>query len=392
MITTKIVYDHRGRSKKDEVGAVEFRVTIDRQSYYINSGVSVLKKNFSDGQIINQSDSDELNERIQILFGKLQSEINRLIANGDFIDINKLRAKIWTLNEEKTSTNAVVDWIEEQVPLMNLREGTVKHYRTLRRRLIEYGKINQWSDIDVEGLCNFDSWLHRLKSDYNKQLLSDSAIYTYHKCLKAVINRAVLFGKLTNNPYWQLRGRFKRGDSESVQFLSDEEMKKIEAIHPYPGTPLAIARDLFVFQMHTGLSFVDTQNFDFTKYKKIGEKYVTIGQRVKTGIQYIVCLSDECVRILQQYNYTLPIINNSDYNKQLKNLAVVAGVNRRLHSHVARHSFATKMLASGAKIENVSKMLGHASVSQTQRYAKVLAESVIADFEKMESKPKDHCQ
>jgi len=392
MITTKIVYDHRGRSKKNEVGAVEFRVTIDRQSYYINSGVSVLRKNFSYGQIINQSDSDELNERIQILFGKLQSEINRLIANGDFIDINKLRAKIWTLSEEKTSTNAVVDWIEEQESLMNLREGTVKHYRTLRRRLLEYGKINQWSDIDVEGLCNFDSWLHRLKSDYNERLLSDSAIYTYHKCLKAVINRAVLFGKLTNNPYWQLRGKFKRGDNESVQFLSDEEMKRIEAIHPYPGTPLAIARDLFVFQMHTGLSYVDTQNFDFSNYKKIGEKYVTLGQRVKTGIQYIVCLSDECVRILRQYNYALPIINNSDYNKQLKNLAVVAGVNRRLHSHVARHSFATRMLASGAKIENVSKMLGHASVSQTQRYAKVLAESVIADFEKIESKPKDHCQ
>ena len=42
------------------------------------------------------------------------------------------------------------------------------------------------------------------------------------------------------------------------------------------------------------------------------------------------------------------------------------------------------MLRNGAKIENVSRMLGHTNITQTQRYAKVLAESVHDDFDRME--------
>jgi site-specific recombinase XerD len=41
------------------------------------------------------------------------------------------------------------------------------------------------------------------------------------------------------------------------------------------------------------------------------------------------------------------------------------------------------MLSKGAKIENVSRMMGHSNITQTQRYAKVLAKDVYDDFEKI---------
>jgi site-specific recombinase XerD len=44
------------------------------------------------------------------------------------------------------------------------------------------------------------------------------------------------------------------------------------------------------------------------------------------------------------------------------------------------------MLAMGVKIENVSRMLGHSNITMTQRYAKVLAESVHEDFDKIAKK------
>jgi len=44
------------------------------------------------------------------------------------------------------------------------------------------------------------------------------------------------------------------------------------------------------------------------------------------------------------------------------------------------------MLRNGAKIENVSRMLGHTNITQTQRYAKVLAESVHEDFDRVAKK------
>jgi site-specific recombinase XerD len=64
----------------------------------------------------------------------------------------------------------------------------------------------------------------------------------------------------------------------------------------------------------------------------------------------------------------------------------MAKIETRLHSHLARHTFATMMLRNGAKIENVSKMLGHTNITQTQRYAKTLAQSVYEDYELVREK------
>ena len=50
-------------------------------------------------------------------------------------------------------------------------------------------------------------------------------------------------------------------------------------------------------------------------------------------------------------------------------------------SHCARHTFATLTLASGATIDNVAKMLGHANVNMTRHYAKVLDSSIMRDME-----------
>lgn len=49
--------------------------------------------------------------------------------------------------------------------------------------------------------------------------------------------------------------------------------------------------------------------------------------------------------------------------------------------HMARHTFATTItLQNGIPIETVSKMLGHAAISTTQIYAKVVDNKVMDDM------------
>jgi site-specific recombinase XerC len=43
-------------------------------------------------------------------------------------------------------------------------------------------------------------------------------------------------------------------------------------------------------------------------------------------------------------------------------------------------------LHEGVALERVSKMLGHSKITQTQRYAKVLAEDVYGEFDKLGSR------
>ena len=389
MITTKIIFDRKHQAKKDDTGNIEVRVISERKAYYISTGVRVRNKEWKAGMIINRPDSQVLNERIAIICQIVETEVNRCIDAKIPISTDVIKEKIWTVKELVSNEPTFLDWVEHQTDLMNLAEGTVKHYRSLLTRLTEFNRIRRWQDVTTENISEFDAWLHKRKLS-NGEAITDAAVYKYHKCLKAMLNRAVTFDKIDRNPYDRLK--FKRGETENIECLTEEEMNAIVKLKVPKGTQIEVARDLFIFQMYTGLSYSDTQAFDFSKYKKVKGKWINTGERIKTGVAYVSSLLPPAVAVLEKYGWTVPKIDNADYNHLLKVVGTMANISTKMHTHLARHTFATWMLRNGAKIENVSRMLGHTNIRQTQRYAKVLAESVHEDFdmvaEKMQEKTK----
>lgn len=386
MITSAVVFDHRNRAASGKEGAVEIRITHNRKAYYVNTGVMVLRKEFVGGTIVDRQDSKELNERIRIVSKKVMAVVNEYLAQDMPLDMVAIRRRVFS-GDVHRSGHAMIDWIKEQLPLLGHREGTMRHYQTLVLRLQQYKQLSNWQDLTVENLYKWDAWLHQLRG-WDGKTISDGGVYNYHKCMKAMVQRAVRMGVISANPYDRMRGVFKRGDKETVEYLTEDEMQRIASLELVPGSQLDKARDLFVFQMWTGLAYSDAQNFDIRRYKLEDGVLTYVGERIKTGVNYVSRLLPPAVAILEKYGMQTPKIGNADYNHLLKGIGIAAGIHTPLHSHMARHSFATYMLNNDVSLDSVSVMLGHTNTVQTRRYAKTLAKTVKDDFDKVAAKLK----
>lgn len=402
--TLTIIHDRKKKAVGTNKEAVlEVRVTCKRRSIHVSTGIKVRRSEWVAGRVVGRLDAQMLNDRLAIIYNKVGAAVNDALQNNYPLDADEIKQRVWQVAEEHTNRDTLIEWCDAQIPMLNISEGAKKHYRALINRMEEYRHLRKFSDCTTEGICQFDAWLHSLRRPapmtgdrslasipvtYSRlgDGLSDAGVYNYHKCLKALLRRARLFGKIETNPYDLLRGEFKRGDCENIEFLTWDEMQRIINLDLPEGSKLEKSRDLFVFQMFTGLSYSDAMAFDFSQYRWNGSAWVYNGRRVKTGVPFVSQLLQPVVEVLERYGGQLPRMDNADYNHELKTIGLLAQTSLPLHSHLARHTFATWMLSNGVKVENLRRMLGHKNIQQTMRYAKVLAQSVHDDYAMVEAK------
>ena len=395
MFSVAIIRDWRKTAGEGKPGGLDVRVTIDRKSYYISTGIRVLAKHWA-GAVVVRPDADELNNRLGIIVKRVNEKMNEFIEKRQPIDVEAIKRYIYDGTRTDTG-GSMLEWMKKQIPMLQVSEKTRGHYWLLLDRLEQYGQLRSWSDLSVEAIYAWDAWLHtnikaQVKKGHPERGGSDGTIYNYHKHMKAMINRAVDFGIIAASPYARLKGKFKRGENDDYEYLTEDQMQRIVDTHPVPGTQMEDVRDLFVFQLFTGLAYSDSQAFDIKNYHKDGDVWVANGKRIKTGVPYVSALLHPVVDVLERHGWHVPTMPNQKYNCLLKTFGSVIGIDG-LHSHLARHSFATWMLSNDAKVQNVMRMLGHKNIKQTMKYAKVLAKDVHDDYnmvgEKLKKKKGD---
>lgn len=242
-------------------------------------------------------------------------------------------------------------------------------------------------NLNLEFVQGFDFWLKTVRR------CGQNATVKYISILRMVVLFCVDNNWLPRDPF----ALFKMKKQEVIPvFLTKEELQRIAEID-ITIERMKQVRDVFLFCCYTGLSYVDISKLNTSEIVKAfdGRQWI-ITRRGKTNIASRIPLLPVTEKILAAYKDNpqcvtsgrlLPVLTNQKYNSYLKELADICGIQKKLTSHTARHTFATTVtLSNGVPIESVSKMLGHKKLQTTQHYARVLDMKVSEDMEALRRK------
>ncbi len=221
--------------------------------------------------------------------------------------------------------------------------------------------------------------------------ISHNTAVKYVVFFKTILMPAIRSGAVKNDAFWEVKLKQK---PVFKGYLTREEIDQLTQV-TLASKDLDRIRDIFLFSCYTGLAYSDVKQLSRHHILKDGEGdgYFIRKPRQKTGQESIIPLLSAARRILQKYSLTPDfrdfhwhVSANQKMNQRLKTIGAEAKLSKELHMHLARHTFATTItLSNGVPIESVSSMLGHASLKQTQHYAKIISKKLQGDMQKINS-------
>lgn len=370
---TRIVFDRHKKATKKVAASVYIEVSYDRVRNFYNTGIKVCSHQFKDGKVINCGQMAEYQDRINDIRSTIENYINEKMKARENFSLDNL--KKYMENRVFGEKDSFLRFMYARIFERPIAESTRRAHISIYNTLKHWGHIRQFCDITEANLKLWDDLSH-------KNAQKAKSVWNYHKILKIYVREAKRFGYIRENPYDNMK--FKRDNTPGHRFITTEELDKIKALR-LTDKALIDARLCFLFQCYTSLSYSDMRLFDMSQVKKVDGKMRLRSLRAKTNEMYNITLMKTAVSLLEECNYVLPIQELHFYNRNLQAIQFRAGINTRLTSHVGRHTFATSIaLKHKMPIEILQRVMGHESIKTTQIYAKVLQESVDAEFDRLD--------
>ncbi len=335
-------------------------------------------------------------EALEILSNKIQINFSKLEREQLKVTPEELKAILQGKSLQTASTILKIidfhnEYFEKLVKINERAPASLQKYKRVGDIVRDFNKKYYGkADYEVEKigtayLYNLENFM-KFEAVYNGvKGIKNNSIVKYFKNLKTICNHAIRFELIQKNPINKYSGKIK---TVEAVFLTAEELESIEA-HAFKIERLERVKDIFLFCCYSGYAPVDVMKLKRANLIKDGNGQLWIKtNRQKTGTRANVPLLPQALKIANKYLLTqdtlLPKISNQKMNAYLKEIADIVGLDKKLTWYVARHTFATTVtLGNGIKIENVSAMLGHTTIRQTQHYAKVLDASVMQDMQKL---------
>ncbi len=393
MATVAIVF-RKDKLNSDDFAPIHFRIIKNRKISYISSTLMVHKDQWdSKKSRIKKGvkNSGRMNAFLTHKFAELQDKVLDQETMNKGLTTRQLKQHIYGMEPLDFYSFA------KQACEGYLRAGQIGSYDK-NRAIIEKMKTFTdqkdifFQDITPDFLYKYEAYC--IKAWQNKT----NTIHKDMKFIRKLFNDAYRMGKIEHSHIPFNKYQMKTEKTHRT-FFTANEITKFEKVAVTPGTRLDLHKDMFIFACYAGgLRVSDVLKL---KWENFDGVHVSISIH-KTKTQLSVLLPKKALEIIAKYKtedvtpnhfifpqldhdlklddpiaVDLEISRSTAYiNKNLKILAKAAKITKPVSFHISRHTWATQALQRGISIDKVSKLMGHADISETQIYAKIVNEEL----------------
>lgn len=259
----------------------------------------------------------------------------------------------------------------------------MKRYIEKFLQYIQSKTSSRWTFLSYKShLKTYEEWIELAKKDFKNLNFLDTEEFISYIQLKDLSNRSV------NTILSSLRSFYKylekQGICRNIWANVEGPKQQKRLIHPLTQQEIYNLfnevknkdyRIAFLLMLYAGLRVGEVvklkrDNFIITNSPEYPLQIQVIGKGNKERITYIIdkLIEKEVIMYIRdKKDYIFPFKTENSLVKYAGKIKSV----KNFHSHRLRHTFATRLLERGVKIEIISKLLGHENIQTTMIYAEV---------------------
>ena len=380
----------KNKPLKDGRFKIKISVCHRGETTYINTRYSVTSPtHFKDGQVIKEADATITNAKLRAMIDFFQDKLDSIHCQQLYTckQLKDLLTQEAEKEEKPTYSQVCKEYIEE------LEREKRHSYAVLIERSMRYFIEFTRIDIILEDMTpfiivNFKKYL------LQKKKLSETTANMMLSQIKAVVNRAIQYGKVAYTIHPFISTKIGKAPVRDIA-ISRESLIKIRDSNP-PSYKKCMARDMFMLSFYLcGMNPVDLLSHTFIS-DSVSFKRTKIKNRTISEDNTILHIPYEAKRIIHKYRgpngklnlyYNFSFVNLCRYlGKAITQLAKDLGIKEKVTFSSARKTFAQFAHDLGVQDSIIDYCLGHSSYNRgvisyyakdAVRHAKIVIERVI---------------
>lgn len=393
MRNTSIKIVMQSKANSDGLYPIALRITKKRKKKEIGLGFRCYLDEFENERFTKKH---KLYKKRNLI---LSEQVLKALSIIDSFEANKIDFSLIDFENKfigKTKDDVLVfdffdEIIEEKVK--SGKTGNARVYRDTKNSLLKFTKTKnlRFHDVSVTFLEKYEVYLRENNNN-------DGGIAVKMRQLRALYNDALNRGIAKEEFYPFKKYKISKLKGKATKrALTIDEVKKFLKINISEYPHLQNSFNYFLFSYYCrGMNFIDLMKLKWANVQGDNIFYT----RSKTNRQFVIKILKPVSKVLDYYKrmqnqsrYVFPLILNDNitptqlenrklkalkkFNKDLKELAKIAGIESNITSYVIRHSYATNMKFLGVSSDIISQSMGHSNVEITQSYLKEFENDIL---------------